>query len=263
MEWARRFQWKVPSACRAHIYLATDLQSHMWEGLLRVGATTTALFLRVLPPRGTGLLAGRSAAVLSCLTTLRRPTPRISPLPSLLLLYFFSSWGKKCFWLQRKEKKKTLFRKIAHLSNLRSLWLVLEYSSAEMGLQIWAHISHPSTAALACVTCIQDLLGVAGSPRALCQGPAVLGGLDAGTPTLDGHAGLDSPTQPCDGGQRLHPSALFPPAPSPISQGTGPRCLQSAIDSSQGCYGGLCLQSRCSVTATQDHSLVSRSCRGG
>lgn len=115
MEWARRFQWKVPSACRAHIYLATDLQSHMWEGPLRVGATATALFLRVLPPRGTGLLAGRSAAVLSCLTTLRRPTPRISPLPSLSLLYFFSSWGKKMFLVTKERKKKTLFRKIAHL----------------------------------------------------------------------------------------------------------------------------------------------------
>lgn len=96
-------------------------------------------------------------------------------------------------------------------------------SSAEMGLQIWAHRSHPSTAALASVTCIQALLGVAGSPRAPCQGPAMLGGMGAGTLTLNGPVGLDSPTSHVMEASDFTPVPL-PPAPFPHPAPHSPRC---------------------------------------
>lgn len=106
-------------------------------------------------------------------------------------------------------------------------------SSAEMGLQIWAHRSHPSTAALASVTCIQALLGVAGSPRAPCQGPAMLGGMGAGTLTLNGPVGLDSPTSHVMEASDFTPVPRFllrpSPTPPPIPQGAGPWCLESLI----------------------------------
>lgn len=151
-----------------------------------------------------------------------RPTLAFSS-ASLSLLYFFSFWEKNVSGYKGKNNfLKNCMLKYPEKSVVDS---GIFSSSAETGLQIWARMSHPSTAALACVTCIQDLLRVVGSPRALCHGPAVRGGLGAGTPTLSGPVGLNSPTQPCDGGQRLHPSALFPPVRPPLpplSEALGP-----------------------------------------
>lgn len=72
--------------------------------------------------------------------------------------------------------------------------------------------------------------------------------------------------QPCDGGQRLHPSASSscapPPPRPPFPKALGPGAWSHSFLSQDRC-GGLCSQGRRSVTVTQDHGLVSRACRGG